>query len=108
MKRLTANERYLLEIILHLRGEVYDLWGRLHAIATRKETIRSAAPIDEMAELVKTLSAQRSGAHLPHPNDTQLSSAMKHYLIGAHARSARAGETITHVNQLKPRRPRKS
>lgn len=88
MAKLTINERYLLNIICHLRGNAYDAWGRLESIRKGKETIKQAAPKGELKWLLLELSAYKMGAHLPHPNDPHLSDAQKGAALVRHRREA--------------------
>lgn len=105
--KLTANERYLLEIIMYLRGHAYDSWGRLNAIREGKESVRRAAPKTELKQLVDELGGKLHadhtgayGAHLPHPNDPHFSAELKHELIGRHRRAVKAGRPVTNVYEL--------
>lgn len=105
--KLTRTEKYLLDVICHLRGKAYDAWGRLNAIRSRKETIKQAAPKGELKqmldELAGALHADHTGAygaHLPHPNDPHFSSETKHALIERHRRATTAGRRVTNVFDL--------
>lgn len=86
--KLTKNEKYLLTIIAFLRGNASDSWGRLNALAERRETIKQAAAKGELKELLGQL--ERWGAGLPHPNDPHLTSKQKAKMI----RKARLADEI--------------
>lgn len=105
--KLTANEKYLLNIICHLRGSAYDAWGRLNAIRSGKETVKQAAPKGELDQMEKELRGVlhadhtgAHGAHLPHPNDPHFSAELKHALIDRHRRATMAGRTVKNVYDL--------
>ena len=105
--KLTANERYLLEIICRLRGNAYDLWGRLNAIREGKESVRRAAPKVDLKQLEQELRGVLHqdhtgghGAHLPHPNDPHFTSETKHLLLERHRRAMKAGKTLESVFDL--------
>lgn len=105
--KLTPNERYLLEIIAYLRGTGCDLWGRLNAIREGEESVRRAAPKTELKALIDDLGSNRMGSHLPHPNDPQFSSELKHRLIGRHRRAFNKGQAVNNVYDLVPERERR-
>jgi hypothetical protein len=107
VKRLTPNEKYLLEIICRLRGNAYDSWGRLNAIRSGKETVRRAAPKTDLKVLEQELRGVLHqdhtgghGAHLPHPNDPHFTSETKHRILTRHRRAMKAGKTLTSVFDL--------
>lgn len=105
--KLTVNEKYLLNIIMYLRGSAYDAWGRLNAIKSGKETVRQAVSKVELQqmemELRGALHADHTGAygaHLPHPNDPKLSLKLKRALIERHRRATRSGQQVNSVYDL--------
>ena len=98
--KLTANERYLLEVVCSLRGNAYDLWGRLNAIREGKESVRRAAPKAELKTLLDDLNANAFGAHLPHPNDPCFASELKHLLLSRHRQAAKKGRKVKNVYDL--------
>lgn len=101
--KLTPNERYLLHIITTLRGTAYDLWGRLNALATKRETAKTVAVEAELKELLSAISSNLlGGSHLPHPEDPFLTETQKHDLIALHRKATKANQRIESVIDLLP------
>ncbi len=101
---MTANEEYLLGLIVRLRGNAYDSATRLSMLADGAESVQVAASREEVDELLEQLASNRFGAHLPGASPYFLKHIAKkkevHGMITRHRLASKTGTEITNVQDL--------